>query len=278
MARWLLDRAGVKLTIHTKSDKAKALIDLAFEAMITERVKTTQGVKLSVKRDKGEWVLEDHETKLRRKLKQPGDLIYHLTDRIVFHLADKAEGVHCLHAGSVAKNGRALVIPANSGAGKSSFTTWLSANGFDYLTDELILIDSDRMLQGVARPIQIKPHGIDAVQSLIIDHDKVQPGKFANALPVSCLGGSLSNQLHHQLSLFIFPQYKKGSGFEFKKLSSADAGMKLMANHVNARNLEGHGFREMMDIIRNTPCYSLEYGGFDKLPADFAQQLETLLA
>jgi hypothetical protein len=278
MPRWLIDRAGVKLTIKTKSKKAEALINVAFDAMATERVQKTRGIKLSVKRDAGQWVLHDHASNLRRKLKLPGDLIYHLTDRIVFHLADKAQGVHCLHAASVSKNGRALVIPANSGAGKSSFTTWLSANGFDYLTDELILIDSERKIQGLARPIQIKPHGIDAVQGLIIDNDKVQPGRFANAVPISSLGGSVSELSHHQLSLFVFPQYKKGADFEFQKLSAADAGMKLMANHVNARNLEGHGFREMMDIIRNTPCYSLEYGGFDRLPADFAQQIESLLA
>ena len=277
MTRWLIDRAGVKLTIKTKSERAKVLINSAFEGMQTESVKKVQGIKLSVKRDDGEWVLEDHHANLRRKLKLPGDLIYHLTDRIVFHLADKAQGVHCLHAAAVAKGGRALVIPANSGAGKSTFTTWLCANGFDYLTDELILIDSERQLHGLARPIQIKPHGIDAVQELIIDQEKVQPGKFANALPVSCVGGKVSDELQHQLALFVFPQYKKGADYSFAKLSSAEAGMRLMANHVNARNLEGHGFREMMDIIRNTPCYALEYGGFTTLPDDFADQIESLL-
>lgn len=277
MARWLIDKAGVRITIHTKSKKAEELIKIALQAMKTERVSKTKGIKLSVSRDDGEWVLRDHSSDLRRKLTLPGDLIYHLTDRMVFHLADKAENTHCLHSAAVAKNGKALVIPANSGAGKSSFTTWLSANGFDYLTDEIILIDEDRKIDGLARPIQIKPHGIDAVQRLIIDQDLVQPGKFANALPVACVGGKASEQVKHDLSLFIFPQYKKDAEYSFTQLSSADAGMKLMANHVNARNLEGHGFREMMDIIRSTPCYALEYGGFDTLPDDFPEQLALML-
>lgn len=278
MARWLIDKAGVRLTIRSKSDAAKKLIKIALEAMHAERVSKTRGIKLSVSRDEQEWVLKDHAQGLRRKLKHPGDLIYHLTDRIVFHLADKAEGVHCLHAAAVAKHGRALVIPANSGAGKSSFTTWLCANGFDYLTDELILIDENHKIDGLARPIQIKPHGIDAVEHLIEKPELVQKGKFANALPISSLGGNASQADKHDLSLFVFPQYSKGFDYSFTKLSSAEAGMNLMANHVNARNLEGHGFREMMSIIRNTPCYALKYGGFDKLPSDFAQQLEALLA
>ena len=277
MARWLIDKAGVRLTVRTKSGAAKSLIKIALSSMRAERVNKTRGIKLTVSRDQDEWVLKDHSSDLRRRLKLPGDLIYHLTDRIVFHLADKTEGVHCLHAGAVAKHGKALVIPANSGAGKSSFTTWLCANGFDYLTDELILVDENRQIEGIARPIQIKPHGIDAVEHLIQQPDMVQKGKFANALPVSCLGGKVSESEKHDLKLFVFPQYKKNAGYSLKRLSSAEAGMNLMANHVNARNLEGHGFREMMSLIRNTACYSLEYGGFDKLPNDFAEQVQSLL-
>lgn len=82
-------------------------------------------------------------------------MIYHLTDRIVFHLANNAKDVHCLHAACVAVGEQAIVIPANSGSGKSNFTSWLVANGFAYLTDKLILIDAQRKLEGVSRPIQM---------------------------------------------------------------------------------------------------------------------------
>jgi len=283
MARWLIDRAGVQITVKTpsgkgKSDKAKQLVAIALEPMQAERVNKTRGIKLSVKHDDGTWYLNDHETKLKRKLNHPGDLIYHLTDRIVYHLANSAKGVHCLHAAAVSYNGMAMVIPANSGAGKSSFTTWLVANGFDYLTDELILIDTARQIEGVARPIQIKPHGFDAIQSLLVNPDQVQSGRLANAVPISSLAGTTSAVLKHDLAIMIFPKYKTSADYQFNKLSSAEAGMALMGNHVNARNLEGHGFREMMAIIRETPCYALEYGGFDKLPTDFAEQLRRLLA
>ena len=277
MARWLIDVAGVKITVHAKAGPARDVAKLALSAMRTERIKSTQGIKLSLKYQDKQWELVDHSSNLRRKLDQTGDVIYHLTDRIVFHIADKAENVHCLHAASVAKGAGALVVPANSGAGKSSFTTWLTAQGFEYLTDELILVDDDGTLEGVARPIQIKFHGLEAVDHLIAKHELVQKGKFATALPVECLDGTPAAS-SKTLRAFIFPKYQKGTDFSFEKLSSADAGMRLMANHVNARNLDGHGFRAMMNLIRNTLCYSLEYGGFDTLPDDFSSQLEALLS
>ncbi len=276
MARWLIDMAGVQITVRAKAGPARDVAKLALSAMRTERVSNTQGIELRLKFKDEQWELIDRSNNLRRKLTQSGDVIYHLTDRIVFHIADKAQGVHCLHAASVAKGEGALVVPANSGAGKSTFTTWLVAQGFSYLTDELILANDEGVLDGIARPIQIKFHGLDAVEHLIRWPELVQKGKFATALPIDCLDGKQVTE-SKKLRVFIFPKFQKDTELSFAKLSSAEAGMRLMANHVNARNLEGHGFRAMMQVIRNTPCYSLDYGGFDTLPADFSAQLEQLL-
>jgi len=277
VARWLIDKAGVQITVKTRSDSVAELLAGTFGSMGAEPVRSSRGIEISVKRQDGHWHLRDHSNDLQRKIHEPGDLIYHLTDRIVFHVADRANETHCLHAAAVASNANALVIPASSGDGKSSLTTWLVANGFAYITDELILVNEAQQIHGIARPIQIKSHGVDAIEHLLDKPTMMRKGKYANALPVEALGGTVSEQQLHNLRLFIFPHYKDQSGYSFAQLSSADAGMRLMANHVNARNLEGHGFREMMAIIRRTPCYSLEYGGFDSLPANFAAQLRDLL-
>jgi len=277
MARWLIDMAGVKITVRAKAKPARELAKLALSAMQTEKVVKSQGIELRLKFSDDTWELIDNSNNLRRKMKHAGDVIYHLTDRIVYHVADKANDVHCLHAAAISKGENALVVPANSGAGKSTFTTWLTSQGFDYITDELILVKDTGELSGIARPIQIKFHGLDAIEHLIKKPELVQKGKFANALPLECLAASYVKK-PKRLASFIFPKYKKGAEFSFAKLSSAEAGMRLMANHVNARNLEGHGFRAMMALIRKTPSYSLEYGGFDTLPNDFSSQLEALLS
>lgn len=274
---WSIDMAEVQLTISVEGDKSIALVDLALSAMKPENVFCASAIQLSVKDKNDGYELIDHADQVQWQLGKPGDLIYHLTDRIVFHLADKSKGVHCLHAAAVAKNGRAIVIPANSGAGKSTFTTWLVTQGFDYLSDELILIDAAYKLMGVARPIQIKQSGLQAIDKLVKCKDQVQPGDFATALPISCLGSEVRKMEPQALSMFIFPHYLKGAEFSFQKLSSAEAGMALMSNHVNARNIEGHGFSAMMKLVRRTPCFSLEYGGFTTLPPNFTEQLSTIL-
>jgi hypothetical protein len=276
---YYLEFAGVGLSIHAKTQSAVNLVEPAIEAMAydkSDNPDSRSAIPLLLDGEDGCWNLSDQRSGLNLDLKQAGDVVYHLTDRIVFHVADKSQGVHCLHAAAVAHNGQAIVIPANSGAGKSTLTTWLAANGFDYLSDELILISDGGELQAIARPIQIKSHGLAPVLPLLKNSDAIARGVFANAIPISSLGSNYVQQAQ-SLGMFVFPQYQSGTSFELSKLSSADAGMRLMANHVNARNLDGHGFRAMMKLIRNTPCYSLDYGGFDTLPTDFSSQLKALL-
>lgn len=273
--------AGVQITVCAKDDPSAELIALALSAMSPQRAKAVHGIKLSLQFLSHEqvWELHDHSGHVERKITQTGDVIYHLTDRIVFHIANGSRESHCLHAAAVAHQGRAMIIPANSGAGKSSLTTWLAANQFDYVTDELILVDADHRIEGIARPIQIKSRGLPAVQHLIENPALVQHGAFANAVPVMSLGSATVAGAGLSVAMLLFPKYDKQFDFSFTELSSAEAGMRLMANHVNARNLDGHGFRSMMALIRNTPCYALEYGGFSCLPEDFSLQIKrTMLA
>lgn len=286
-AHWLLNYQGITLHIHSASPLVNHVLATQLNAQPFDQESSLENsqvnddqpdAQLSVLEHNGVWQLADHQSGINKSLFSEGDLLYTLTDRLVFHVADKLTSCHCLHAASVEWQGKAMVIPASSGSGKSSFTCWLVAQGFGYLTDELITLDSSANIEGVARPIQIKHHGIEAIMPLLKNDADVYAGEFVSSLPVSALGGHCAQQRKPKLSLFVFPQYRAGAAFSFAQLSSAQAGMALMSNHVNARNLSGHGFKDMMNIMRKTPCYALEYGGFNTLPDDFSDQLKKVLS
>jgi serine kinase of HPr protein (carbohydrate metabolism regulator) len=272
---WHIQRAGVEISVRLKSKDAEEFLQPILEGLQATKVRSMRGKRIVVGGKPGSWVLIDRDNDIERKLKLDGDLIYHFTDRIVFHVANNAKDVHCIHAAAVGFKGGVIIVPAHSGAGKSTFTTWLVANGFDYITDELILIDKDLKIDGIGRPIQIKANGIDAIKPLLTSSHYAR-GNMANAVPVDCLGGQVVKPGSNRLAAFVFPRFERDSGFNFTQLSSAEAGLNLMNNHVNARNLEDHGFRAMMALIRATPRYSLKYGGFADLPNDFAEQLKQL--
>lgn len=278
MALWLLEQYGLKITLAVDGRAAEQLIESALAEMRLQPISEPLGIILSVAQgSESPWLLQDSTLEHVSQLQTCGDLIYHLSDRIVFHIADKVEQQHCLHAAAVMAGNQACVIPAKSGAGKSSLTAWMVANGFAYITDELIVVDQLGKITGVARPIQIKPKGLQVIQPLLTESASIYAGQLANAVTASMLGGEVANPEPANIGLVLFPQFEANCGFQLQQLSSAEAGMRLMSNHVNARNLKDHGFRAMMKLIRETSCYSLEYGGFDQLPADFALRIATLM-
>ncbi len=279
ISRWLVEKAGVRVTICCESEASEQLLQPILEAIPARRIARGEevGVRLTVAGEPGKWFLRDHQKSLKFSPARPGDLIYYLTDRLAFHLANNISVAHCLHAAAVAVNGNTLVIPANSGSGKSIFTAWLVANGFHYLTDELILFSGGE-LDALIRPLQIKSAGIDAVTPLLVDPDRAYKGNRVHALTAASLGGSVSAKQCHRISAMLFLKYRKNGAFIFEHISASAAGIALMSNHVNARNLEDHGFPEMMALIRETPCYHLEYSGFTSLATDFPQRLRAVLS
>ena len=79
------------------------------------------------------------------------DVIYRSSDyryileyieyRIYTLLIDRLSNYYLIHAGVVALNDKAIVLPASSGGGKTTLIAGLIKNGFRYLTDEIGVID-----------------------------------------------------------------------------------------------------------------------------------------
>jgi outer membrane receptor protein involved in Fe transport len=64
-----------------------------------------------------------------------------------------------IHAGAVALDGRALLIPGMSRTGKSSLVAALIARGAAYLSDEYALLDGDGRVHPYARPLLLRVPG-----------------------------------------------------------------------------------------------------------------------
>lgn len=274
---WLIDFAEVKITVTAETRAAEQLVRIALADMRASPVSEVVGTQLTAAGEENAWRLTDHSTGKTRAPKTSGGLIYQLTDRVIHHVAAAAVHHHCVHAAAVSCQGQAIIMPAHSGSGKSLLTAWLVANGFDYITDELILIDDEYGIGGIARPIQIKKKGMPAAKHLIRKGDGVLAGVHSNTVPIASFGGRASPRLRHAAGLVLFPEFRPGSGYALTPLDAAEAGMKIFASHINARNLPGHGFGSLMELVRITPCYTLHYGGFAELPEDFASRVRSLL-
>ena len=68
----------------------------------------------------------------------------------------KRIGIYGIHAAGLARNGRSLLLQGTSGCGKSTLTIALLRAGFDWLSDDLVLLDPSSDLETLAFPEKIK--------------------------------------------------------------------------------------------------------------------------
>jgi hypothetical protein len=191
-----------------------------------------------------------------------------LYDAVIYHLLNNADGGVALHAGAVAWRDRVMLLPGQSGAGKSTLTAWLTAQGSSYLTDELIFIPEHvpGQIQFFSRPICLKSAALPLIKGMldkehlpdIVEdcHGAIVPHRLLNAH---------FSAIHSMPELMLLPSYEPGSSPTIEKISAARLCMSLVSCHVNARNLENHGFAQIVRLARVIPAYQIRYSGFQGL-------------
>ncbi len=181
-----------------------------------------------------------------------------------------------LHAAVLEKNGRAVVLPGDPGAGKSTLTAALMLSGWRLLSDEITLIDrDDGMLVGLARPVSLKNASIDVIQRAFPDavigapaHD-THKGTVAHVRPSTDSVARVNEKARP--AWVIFPRWKNGSEARLSPHSRADAMLHTASHAFNYSLLGGLGFELNAALMDACTCYDFEYSNLDDALNTFAE-------
>jgi len=181
-----------------------------------------------------------------------------------------------LHAAVLEKNGRAVVLPGDPGAGKSTLTAALMLSGWRLLSDEITLIDrDDGMLVGLARPVSLKNASIEVIQRAFPDavigapaHD-THKGTVAHVRPSADSVARVNQKARP--AWVIFPRWKQGSEARLSPHSRADAMLHTASHAFNYSLLGGLGFELNAALMDACTCYDFEYSNLDDALKTFAE-------
>lgn len=204
------------------------------------------------------------------------ELAYLLMNEIIYHCIKNNDSHHALHAGCVYKDDRCILLPGKSGNGKSTLTSWLVKSGFQYLTDELVFLDSNAKILPMTRPISLKV-GTDHDSWILSDHhDKIITCATGSMIPHRLFNENFTPK-QPKLTDIIYPQFKSDTPSKLQEISPARSSLYLLSSHVNARNLKGHGVSDISSIIKQCRSFTLSYGSFDDLQKIFDDSFDMLL-
>ncbi|MBB3194765.1 HprK-related kinase A [Roseateles terrae] len=179
-----------------------------------------------------------------------------------------------IHAAVLERDGRALVMPAPPGSGKSTLCAGLAHRGWRLLSDELGLLDlTTGLLHGMARPINLKNASIPLLQQF------APQARFSASMPNTTKGTvalvrAPEDAIDRRLlparpAWVVLPTWRADRPARLMPVERARAFMTLAEQSFNY-DLHGQaGFQALGRLVDRCGCYSFEYSHLDEAMAHF---------
>lgn len=191
---------------------------------------------------------------------------------------------HChrwitLHAAVLERQGRAVLLPAPPGSGKSTFCAALMMAGWRLLSDEMVLLDPQTLqVTPSARPISLKNRSIDLMKTRAPEasfgpmaHDTLKGTVCHMAISDESLGQALQPAAP---AWVVFPRYQPGTGLSVVPRGKASALTELFSNCFNHQVHGRNGFRALVRLTDQVKTFDLAYDDLDAALGWMAAQVE----
>ncbi|MDT4937951.1 MAG: hypothetical protein QOG80_1622 [Pseudonocardiales bacterium] len=184
---------------------------------------------------------------------QPGLAPEAVIGELELWVAEHADGLVFVHAGVVAVDGRALLLPGRSFTGKSTLTRELLRCGADYGSDEYAVLSPDGTVQAYPRPLALRGE----TQRRVAATD-LGAATFTGALPVAAVAAL---------------RYVPGGPLDIAPMTPATAVLRLFDNTVCASSRPELSFETLVALGRGIVAVE----GVRDEAADVVPALMTLL-
>lgn len=160
-----------------------------------------------------------------------------------------------LHAGAIAKNGRATLIAAPSGQGKSTLSTLLVDKGWRFLSDDVAPI---RMTPNEVLPFPQRPFR------------RVNPKRLVPMDDVGLLrreGVDISPTVVHRvpapIAAIVIIEYDPATDASISRLPAGSGALEVLRNLTNFVDHKAGAVGGVAELARAVPIYALRYASRD---------------
>lgn len=181
-----------------------------------------------------------------------------------------------LHAAVLERGGRALVLPAAPGDGKTTLCAALAHRGWRLFSDEFGLVDpATGEVIPLPRPMPLKNESIDVLRRFVPEAKmgplipNTRKGTIAHVRPP---GESVERAGERAVPAWVvFPRWESGASLSFEPVDRAEAFMRLATNAFNYEMRGEEGFACLRRMVERTRCFDLVYSDLDEAIERFAR-------
>ncbi|MDP2787284.1 MAG: HprK-related kinase A [Pseudomonadota bacterium] len=174
-----------------------------------------------------------------------------------------------LHAAVVERNGRAMILPAPPGSGKSTLCAGLVNRDWRLLSDELTLIRlTDGLVVPISRPVSLKNRSIEIVRGLgrhvVVGTPCADTGKgtVAHMRPPTDSVRRMAEPARP--AWVVFPQFIQNGEPTCEARGKSTAFVELVHNAFNYNLLGLAGFNALSGLVDACDVHRITYGSLEQ--------------
>lgn len=167
----------------------------------------------------------------------PRDAVLAVVKALDDVLVSQLKGFRAVHAGAVLIDGRALLLPGSSHAGKSSLVAELLRRGAAYFSDEYALIDLRGMVHSYPRPLLLRN---GSPRQSLVHPEELNATIVADPAPVGWI---------------IAVDYVPDELWNIGRISQAEALMLLLSNTPHEMSEHPEMVDSFLRIAETADCY-----------------------
>jgi len=162
-----------------------------------------------------------------------------------------------VHAGVVARRGRAVLVPGLSFSGKTTLVAALVRAGASYLSDEYAVLDADGRVHPYPKPLSVRAPGSHRQTERLVE--SIGGTQTQAALPVG---------------LIVVTAFRPGGAWAPERRSAGQGALALLANTVPARTRPAESMRAVRAASESALVLEGERGEAEKAAAPVLAELD----
>lgn len=192
--------------------------------------------------------------------------ILQITENLMYVTLKPQEGLLAMHGGIAAKDGKAALILAPTGAGKSTLTAFMALRGYVYITDDEIYISCEtmRVESAAPSPILLREGGYRILRGILGEENEalsrarpvISGAEERYMIPLADGANDLGRE-SYEIAAAVFINAFASKAPYIKKLSMNEAFSRLLKSQLVPQNRTKEMYKVLADL--SGKAYEMEY-------------------